>query len=393
MDALSIKRIFQAISRSRPFWSAPIEWQRRCVASLSVYSTDDIGRSYAQYRCQWRTINGGRRLFLTLLSCIAMPLMVFVIAVVSIFGTGTPVLRDRRRAFFLGNRHDVIPESLGLRYSIEHKKRSVVWSGLLPWLRLLARRAAASPYFTAKCLVQLATYNGYLSGSNASAIICCSEYSFCSSILTAFCEARGATHINVMHGEKLYNMRDSFFRFSECFLWDARYESLFLDLGASPGQFIVDPPKKFSDLSIDFPLASSAPPRLTYYLQKESMPQLHMILHILQRLAIAYEIKVRLHPIYSVLEQVRSLFPAEWIEDPRRSPFQESLCLSTIMVSKYSTVLFEGFWAGRIIVIDDLTDPDLYEYLCKARYIMIEKAQHRLSSLIETTSVRIEKPL
>lgn len=393
MKALSIKRIFQVISRPRPFWNAPIEWQQRCVASLSVYSTDDVGRSYAQYLCQWRTISDGRRLFLTVLSCMAMPLMAFAVAVMSLLDVGTPLIRDRRHAIFLGNRHDVIPEGLGLRYSIEQTRRSFVWSGLLPWLRILAPKVVTSPYFTAKCLAQLATYNGYLSGSNISAIICCSEYSFCSSILTNFCEARGAKHINVMHGEKLYNMRDSFFRFSEFFIWDTRYESLFLDLGASPGQFIVEPPKKFSDLSTRIPLSSSDPPRLTYYLQKESMAQLQMILHILKRLAIAYEIKVRLHPIYSVLEQVRSIFPSEWIEDPRRSQFQESLTLSNVMVSKYSTVLFEGFWSGRIIVIDDLTDPDLYEYLCKARYIMIEKAHYRLSDLIAITSTRNEVSL
>ena len=392
MKKLSVKRIFQAVSRSRPFWGAPIAWQRKCVVFSSVYATNDIGRSYAQYLCQWHMTSGSRRLLLVMLSSIVLPIMVAGIVFVKVFRNSSKnVRRDKHRALFLGEGMDIIPESLRSRFSIENSKRSLVWSGLLSWLRLLASRAIFSPYFTVKCLMQLAVYNGYISGSNVSAIICCSEYSFCSSILTAFCESHGVQHINVMHGEKLYNMRDSFFRFSECFVWDEKYESLFLALGASSEQFFVDPPKKFLDLSTCIPPASSIPPRLTYYLQKESMTQLQVLLKILRRLSNVYEIKVRLHPIYSVLEQVRSTFPAEWIEYPGRSRFEESLALSAVMVSKYSTVLYEGFWAGRTIVIDDMTEPVLYEYLCKARYIMIEKAQFRLSNLIETVAVQTGK--
>lgn len=58
------------------------------------------------------------------------------------------------------------------------------------------------------------------------AIVVHNEYSFTSSILTAYCETRNVLHINVMHGEKMYYIRDSYFRYDRCYVWDAYYRDL-----------------------------------------------------------------------------------------------------------------------------------------------------------------------
>ena len=62
------------------------------------------------------------------------------------------------------------------------------------------------------------------------AIVVHNEPSYTVSFLTMCCNKYGIRHINVKHGERLYNIRDSYFRFDECYVWSKYYVNLFKSL-------------------------------------------------------------------------------------------------------------------------------------------------------------------
>ena len=66
--------------------------------------------------------------------------------------------------------------------------------------------------FSLKVTIKVAGYSFMITKYQSKAIVVHNEYSFTSSILTAYCETRNVLHINVMHGEKMYYIRDSYFR-------------------------------------------------------------------------------------------------------------------------------------------------------------------------------------
>ena len=65
------------------------------------------------------------------------------------------------------------------------------------------------------------------------------EYSFTSSILTAYCERNRVRHINVMHGEKTFFIREAFSRFHIFYVWDDFYIKLFHQLRANRTEYVV----------------------------------------------------------------------------------------------------------------------------------------------------------
>lgn len=57
-------------------------------------------------------------------------------------------------------------------------------------------------YFLLKVTIKVAGYSFMITKYQSKAIVVHNEYSFTSSILTAYCETRNVLHINVMHGER-----------------------------------------------------------------------------------------------------------------------------------------------------------------------------------------------
>lgn len=136
--------------------------------------------------------------------------------------------------------------------------------------------------FILKCLIKIGRYSFAIEEYSPEAIVVCAEYSFTSSVLTAYCKQRKIKHIDVMHGEKMYYMRDSFFKFDECYIWDGYYGNLLASMKADKDQFIVEIP---ASLKFDDGLSRKQYYDYTYYLGAESEEILKKISKILEQLA------------------------------------------------------------------------------------------------------------
>lgn len=238
-----------------------------------------------------------------------------------------------------------------------------------------------SPYFVIKSSYKIALYRAIINRFNPNSIICSSEYSFTSSLLTAYCELNEVKHINVMHGEKLFNIRDSFFYFHQCYVWDTHYVELLISLRAEPTQFIVARPPS---LMIDNVNVITPIYEFTYYLGGESVKELQLIkLIMLSTKVNSKQLCVRFHPRESNKKEVSCIFKEFSIEDPEKCSINKSFCLTKRIVSLYSTVLYQGFLIGKEVIIDDITQKEKYNKLAQLKYIMINKPHKNLSDIIK----------
>ena len=246
----------------------------------------------------------------------------------------------------------------------------------------IMRRYPSNWYFLLKNLLKIAMYRYQIEYYLPIAIITTSEYSFTSSVLTDFCERQQIKHINIMHGEKLYYIRDSFFYFNKCYIWNKHYKDLFIDLRAEENQFIIEQPLSqinwgtaLGKKNIDY----------TYYLGGENHLKLIRISNTLQELVLkGFLVAVRPHPLYSKPKEIKQLFKGFLIEDVKTISIKESILRTRNVVSLYSTVLSQAVNNNVNVIIDDVSDPLEYAKLKELRFILISNKHGKLLEEIET---------
>ncbi|MDE5759236.1 MAG: hypothetical protein K2H85_11570, partial [Allobaculum sp.] len=251
----------------------------------------------------------------------------------------------------------------------------------LPFIFSLVVRYLRHPYFVLKVVLKIALYQSVICRYDPRTFIVGNEYSFTSSILTAYCRNKGICHIDVMHGEKLYYLRDSFFCFDRCYVWAPYYVNLFIRLKASPDQFRVAVPPS---LHIDTAAYKNSKvyADVKYYLGDNAEEDFASIIESLRPFRDAgMSVKYRLHPRYSNRVIVCKYCSNEDIEDPNEVPIQESISNMTYAVGSYSTVLMQALLAGKTVILDDVTYRKTYDQLKEMGYILSNKPHHRLSNL------------
>jgi hypothetical protein len=347
-----------------------------------------IERSYLQNKCQ----NFQKRTFLkfrnNLLAYVAiLPVIMFMF------------LKPRQKTKRAHDKSDnqdlsvlifsgidnIVPQSVKSKYrnitEIEFGKcYFLVTSDLYYIVRLLPY--IFSPYFFLKCIYKMAIYRAIIEKYKPISIICSSEYSFTSSFLTWYCEQNQIRHINIMHGEKLLNIRDSFFQFHECYIWDTHYSDIFSTLRAEMSQFRISIPdslridsQKYYDnaMQCDY----------KYYLAIFNEQQIKGIVDVLMKLsAKGKKVMVRPHPKYSDMTLLHKNLPESYIEDPHSVSIESSLVNTKSIIGLYSTVLLQGFMLEKEVILDNLIYEKEYEKLFSLRYILIEKPHRNLSDII-----------
>ena len=277
-------------------FDVPMARQKAFLESLPE-PEDLLERSYAQYRCQMMLERPILRAGYQLAAMLLLPIYQR-----QLLRRPAPRKEQAADAVFAYDSEDtILPESLRGEFAdicqVRDFQNALFLTGEdCSFLRELARRYPTAFYFRFKCMAKLAMYRSLYETYRPKAILVSEEYSYTSSFLSEYCHRLGVEHINVMHGEKLYYIRDSFFCFDRCYVWDECYRRLFCDLRTEPMQFRVELPP--SMLPWEKP---STPPEvdLTYYLQAEPTEQRMQIaaaLHTLQ--ARGMVIAVRPHPLY-----------------------------------------------------------------------------------------------
>lgn len=390
---LSIRSILKkasmlfALSRD-PLFSCSAEKQREYLIKLPE-PQDLVERSWLQYRCQMMLYGFVPKVVLNVLS-IPLVLILFCrtgagVHVSYNWNSSNLCKNKNPRAVFMreGKDREVLPKSLSTEFNViddENLSGSILLKEDKKFLLQILRRYPLSWHFVLKIQLKIALYRYVVEEYSPSALICCSEYSFASSAVTQWCRFNCLQHINVMHGEKLFYIRDSFFCFDRCYIWANKYKELFRVLRAEQSQFVVEVP---SALKIE--KSDIAPTKdFTYYLGGESGDKLYRIKRTLDKLVEnGYVVAVRPHPRYSNKEEIENIFSGLFIiEDPEKTPIKRSIQSTCIAVSLYSTCLLQAYLNGISACIDDLSDPDWYEELLKRKYVLAELSSLRLSSLV-----------
>jgi hypothetical protein len=267
---------------------------------------------------------------------------------------------------------DLIPVSLQKQYQLvkcRDNYKFILDSDGLSWFIKEARRCLRHPYFAFKLSIKIAQYCYLIRTYNPEVIITTSEYSFCSSALTLFLDMQGIEHINVLHGEKGFDIRDSFFKFSRCYVWEDFYVDLFERLKADMNQFIVErPPKhqKIIDLGTTYkPLKNTIK---FYWASEYNEDELMFVAEHLKRIKqLGFNIIVRYHPLHKSIfyEKIHPFFKDDFkIEDPIQVTIYNSLLETEYVFGSYTTVLYEGYLMKRRLIINDFNYSLLLDLSC-----------------------------
>ena len=359
-------------------FSCPIDKQK---AYLRRFKTpkDEFQRSYYQYCCQMRLY--GRPLHFAL-NLVALPMSVILLHK---YKRNVRKLEQKVDCVFAADRlpGSIIPNSLRQRYasilSLFCDDNSLTAKDVA-FLKGIIKRYPLSWFLWLKMIIKVSQYSAFITKHAPAAIISCDEFSFTSSAVTAYCRGKGIKRINVMHGEKLYYMRDSFMEYDEYYVWDQHYVDLLTDMGAKKDQFRIELPasmhiEKQDDVHVQY--------NYTYYLGSESPEALRAIAGTMRLLHNkGQHICIRPHPRYSDPKLIAELFCFANIEDCKAISIEQSLLQTGVAVSLYSTVLNQAVGSSIPIVIDDVSNPSRFEKLKQLRYICLHKEHKLLSEII-----------
>ncbi len=363
------------------------EDQIKFLEQFDTSDLSDLERSYNQYICQIRNKNKIEIIMLNIFCSLA------IIPSILFFGINGVIKKRsfndknnvKKNAIFWGINKNIIPDSLIKKYKIIKYDDFFALNikDIKFIINQLLIRKPFSFYFNLKIITKLAIYSGNIYKYNPETIIATSEYSFTSSMLTKYCNENNILHINVMHGDKLFNIRDSFFRFNKCYIWDKHYKELFIKMNAEPMQFSIEIPSSFLLRKHDsFKIYKPKNKKLTYYLQHNSEEKLLGIKKRLKKLDSKLIISIRPHPLYSNMVLVNKVFKDFNIENIYEVNIKDSIIQTDYVVSLYSTVLLEAHLLNKNVVIDDLVDEKYYHKLKELDYIMINKPHIKLSEMI-----------
>ncbi len=338
-------------------------------------------RSFLQYKCQMHKLSFVKRIALNIISPFLMIAFILYTLLCNCFFKTQDF--HKNLAVINGNiNDDLIPESLQRQYQLVKCKdnyKFILDLHVLIWLIRIISRYLFHPYFIFKLIVKISQYSYLINCYHPKVIIATSEYSFCSSVLTGFCEEQEIKHFNVMHGEKSFNIRDSFFKFSHCYIWEDYYVDLFQTLKADINQFIVErPPKQLKIISLG---DSSKPPEniIKFYWGSEyNKDELIFISQHLKRIKeMGFNIIVRFHPLHKNVfyKKVYPFLKTFKIEDPASVTLYTSLLETEYVFGTYTTVLYEGYLMNRKLIINDFNYLSLLELNC----ISIHLSHSRLS--------------
>lgn len=351
---------------------------------------NNLERSFFQYKCQMKA-NG---ILYRVMSNIAS-FFLFVLKILSIYvhkhekkNMSTNYLNDEAVFFKEALDCSYLPYELTNKYNkiycANYLDAHFLDKNDIKFIMKLLKLNPFSFFWVYKSLIKISSYHGQIINRKPKAIITSSEYSFTSSLLTDYCEMMGVQHINIQHGEKIFEIVDAFCSFHTFYVWDNWYAKVVKSLRANGSQFVVagvplidEMCSEVKSINIEYKKVYD----MKYYLGGEGDEDLkNLSIMLSQLIERGYSIKVRPHPRYTNLKLLKTYFSQELIEDYVDISLVESFATTCAIISFKSAVLFQAFKCGKITYIDDVTNKDAYMELQQQEYIMIEKSE-KISSI------------
>ena len=376
-----IKKIF-SILQDDPF-AIKVDLQQEFLFNLKQ-ADSDIERSYNQYKCQ-KFLNNKIMFFL---NNIASFFLLYPLITIYFFRSKSKGKCDiNYKNVFANKQVDILSSDLIEEYSpiqvIDFNQKANLELKDLRFIIEIIKKYPFSFYFLVKNIIKIAIYRSVIQQYNPRSFIVTSEYSFTSSILTSFCERNNIEHINIMHGEKFFFIRDSFFRFTRCYVFDEHYIDVFHKLRADNNNFIITQPPSLKVNAFNYKKEKQVYD-FTYYLATYNENQIKGIINNLKTLtSFNYIVKIRPHPRYSDLTLLNKYIDKIEIENTKTVSIEESLILTKSAIGLYTTVLYQGFLNNINIVFDDIVFEEEFKALKSLDYILISKKHILLSEIIQ----------
>lgn len=378
MNYFKILRILQRGDRNS--FGIPVEKQQEFLQSLGE-AISDIDRGFKQYQCQNFFVSPKWKIVLfNMVGAIVLP---FVVLYYLVKGLGVKNGEHIDTLIERKGMDEVVPDVVREKFHPDNRYWDMGASMSLRDITFLLRlivHAPHHPYFVLKAWMNVTLYSDMIRRHSPNVMIQFGEFSFSSSILTAYCHEHGVKHIDIMHGEKLYFIRDAFFHYDECYVWEEHYAELFRSLKAEPTQFHVALPKSMK-IDVNVYINSNVYADYKYYLALYSEEQIKSIVQSLEfAKSEGKTVKYRPHPRYSDMELLRKYVKDEEIEKTSDVGIMESISNTEYAVGSYTTVLSQAYFSGKEVILDDVTYREQYSKLKNMKYILAEKECILLSS-------------
>lgn len=364
----------------KSLFDIPVEVQRRFLDSLGE-AKNDIDRGFKQYLCQNLFVPKWKVLAFNIAAAIIMPFIVLLFLIKGCFlkkGAQIDTMIERK------GMDEVVPDIVMHKYHPESSFWNMGSSMSFHDLRFLIKlilRAPHYPYFVLKSWMNVVHYSDMIRRHSPKVMIQFGEFSFSSSILTAYCHKYGIKHVDIMHGEKLYYIRDAFFHYDECYVWDEHYFKLFCELKAEPTQFIVALPESIH-INTKQHINDAVYADYKYYLAATSEIEMKEIVESMQfAIRNGKKVKYRPHPRYTDMSLLRKYVKEEEIEDYKKVGILDSISNLEYAVGSYTTVLSQAFFSDKKVLLDDVTFKSEYEKLKGMKYILSSKNCPLLSEM------------
>ena len=342
---------------------------------------DVIERSYLQYKCQIYFVPVWRQLILN-----TMSFFIIWLWFLRTFFCKKKVSKSVEAIIDTkGLKENIIPLSLKNRFKqfqeVNWREGSYIDICDRKFLFEIIKRYPFSGWFLLKIFIKIFNYSFIIKQYNPKFIIVHNEYSFTSSILTGYCRKNEVQHINIMHGEKLYYIRDSFFEYDEIYVWDEHYVKLFQKLRAKTNKYHIElPPALF--INVEKFQKDEYYCDLKYYATDQTKDEFKQIRKIFDKIeSKGLKCCLRPHPRSTNINVMKQFFRQDQIEVPNLS-IEESLVNCHYVVSLYSTVLLQGYYINKIIIIDDMVYNEKFKKLFEYNYLILTKSYRLLSDFI-----------
>ncbi len=354
-------------------------------------------RSFYKYQClMFYSYSKGQRIFMNFISFLALGLLILLYRARGIrhdkfmkgFQPRDILLRKATKRIPIT---DIFPEALNACYPEAVDYDGVSYSEIFITGDAFSRfwkAVKAHPFYFHYHMVVL------LRLAQASFLLCkyapkcittyVCEREFADPILTEYFELHQVQYHGFMHGDYLYSIEQAFMYFSKYWLWGEHYRTLFKSMRCAFDTEIYTP-KKWAGIVKPRKSMEDYDYYATYYFSNEKKESIEILKDAFLKLkSRGHKCKVRPHPRFSNVNMIKDIFGKEFeVEDTSKIAIEESLECSYITIALISTVLTQAYYSGKKVVIDDISDPKVYEQLREKEYILIDKADMLFSELLE----------
>ena len=362
----------------RSDFNTPVDGQKLFLSTFKE-PLNDFDRGFYQYRCQNYFVPIWKRIVFNIVAAVGFPIVItyYLIKRISV--------REENNIFaMIENKgmEEVVPSEVRDKYNPlteGYNEGSSLSFNDVAFLFKLIKRAPLQPFFSFKSMMNVARYSDMIKRHKPKVMIQFGEFSFSSSILTAYCHNHNAKHIDVMHGEKIFCIKDAFFHYDECYVWSDFYINLFQSERAYCDQFIVALP---SSMRIDCPkfFKKEYYADYKYYLEVYNE---YEIRQIVESMSFAKKqgktVKYRPHPRYSDVPLLRKYVSEDEIEYPKVVPILESISSSDNVVGLFTTVMAQAYFSGKNVIMDDVTYKKQFDKCGEYHYALVENVKDTLS--------------